>query len=74
MYALICVSRINFSVCLVLHDDSFVEDYPDEVPYNRIIEFVTGGPKKYAYKIARTDKDGHTSICKVSSGYHSPGL
>jgi hypothetical protein len=35
------------------------------VPDNRIIEFVTGGPKKYAYKIARPDKDGHTTICKV---------
>jgi hypothetical protein len=33
--------------------------------YNRIIEFVTGGPKNYAYKIARPDKDGNTTICKV---------
>jgi hypothetical protein len=31
----------------------------------RIIEFVTGGPKSYAYKIARPDKDGNTTICKV---------
>ena len=35
------------------------------MPDNRIIEFVTGGPKKYAYKIAKPDKDGHTTICKV---------
>jgi hypothetical protein len=35
------------------------------VPDNRIIEFVTGGPKNYAYKIARPDKDGNTTICKV---------
>jgi hypothetical protein len=32
------------------------------VPYNRIIEFVTGGPKNYAYKIAKPDKDGNTTL------------
>jgi hypothetical protein len=36
----------------------YLGDLTDEVPDNRIIEFVTGGPKKYAYKIARPDKDG----------------
>jgi hypothetical protein len=43
----------------------YLGDLTDEVPYNRIIEFVTGGPKNYAYKIARPDKDGNTTICKV---------
>ena len=43
----------------------YLGDLTDEVPYNRIIEFVTDGPKNYAYKIARPDKDGNTTICKV---------
>ena len=43
----------------------YLGDLTDEVPDNRIIEFVTGGPKNYAYKIARPDKDGNTTICKV---------
>ena len=37
----------------------------DEVPDNRIIEFVTGRPQNYAYKIPKPDKDGNTTICKV---------
>jgi hypothetical protein len=32
----------------------YLGDLTDEVLYNRIIEFVTGGPKNYPYKIART--------------------
>ena len=43
----------------------YLGDLTDEVPDNRIIEFVTGGTKNYAYKIARPDKDGNTTICKV---------
>jgi hypothetical protein len=43
----------------------YLGDLTDEVPDNRIIEFVTGGPKNYAYKIARPDKDGNTTICKM---------
>ena len=43
----------------------YLGDLTDEVPDNRIIEFVTGGPKNNAYKIARPDKDGNTTICKV---------
>jgi hypothetical protein len=43
----------------------YLGDFTDEVPDNRIIEFVTGGPKNYAYKIAKPDKDGNTTICKV---------
>jgi hypothetical protein len=33
----------------------YLGDLTDEVPDNRIIEFVTGGPKNNAYKIARPD-------------------
>ena len=43
----------------------YLEDLSDEVPDNRIIEFVTGGRKSYAYKIARPIKDGNRTICKV---------
>jgi hypothetical protein len=43
----------------------YLGDLTDEVPDNRIIEFVTGGPKNYAYQIAKPDKNGNTSICKV---------
>jgi hypothetical protein len=43
----------------------YLVDLPNEVPDNRIIEFVTGGLKNYAYKIARPSKDGNTTICKV---------
>jgi hypothetical protein len=44
------------------------------VPDNIIIEFVTGGPKNYAYKIARPDKDGRHGVlivpnnCTTSNG------
>ena len=43
----------------------YLVDLPNEVPDNRIIEFVTGGLKNYSYKIARPGKDGNTTICKV---------
>ena len=43
----------------------YLGDLTDEVPDNRIIEFVTGGPKNYAYQLTRPDKEGHTTICKV---------
>jgi hypothetical protein len=43
----------------------YLGDLTDEVPDNRIVEFVTGGLKNYAYKIAKPDKDGNTTICKV---------
>jgi hypothetical protein len=51
----------------VVHTSRTGEWKPElgEVPDNRIIEFVTGGLKNYAYKIARPDKDGNTTICKV---------
>ena len=35
------------------------------MPDNIIIKFVTGGPKNYAYKIAKPEKDGNMIICKV---------
>lgn len=44
---------------------NYLGDITDEVPDNGIIEFVSGGPKNYAYKIARPDKDGHMTIGKV---------
>ena len=43
----------------------YLGDLIDEVPDKRMIECVTGGPKNYAYKIARPNKDGNTTICKV---------
>jgi hypothetical protein len=43
----------------------YLGDLTDEVPDNSIIEFVTGGPTNYAYKIAKPYKDGNTTICKV---------
>ena len=43
----------------------YLGDLTDEALDNKIIEFVTGRPKNYAYKIARPDKDGNTTICKV---------
>jgi hypothetical protein len=43
----------------------YLGNLTDEVPDNRIIEFVTGGPKNYDYKIDRPDKDGNTTMCKV---------
>jgi hypothetical protein len=43
----------------------YLGDLTDDVPDHRIIEFVTGGPKNYTYTIARPDKDGITTICKV---------
>ena len=32
---------------------------------NYITSFVSGGPKNYAYKLAKPDKDGNTTFCKV---------
>ncbi|WAR12282.1 ZN777-like protein [Mya arenaria] len=37
----------------------------DEVSGNKITNFVTGGPKNYAYKTESCDKNGYFSICKV---------
>lgn len=43
----------------------YLGDLTDETPNNSITHFVTGGPKNYAFKLARPDKKGQTSICKV---------
>ena len=43
----------------------YLGDLTDEHPCNNIIEFVTGGPKNYAYKLAETDVSGNRTICKV---------
>ena len=32
---------------------------------NHISSFVSGGPKNYAYRLARPDKNGNTTFCKV---------
>ncbi|XP_053392147.1 uncharacterized protein LOC128554859 [Mercenaria mercenaria] len=42
----------------------FLGDLTDEVPYNQITKFVTGGPKNYAFCLARPNKKGQSSICK----------
>ncbi|XP_052795197.1 uncharacterized protein LOC128228116 [Mya arenaria] len=43
----------------------YLWDMTDEVSGNKITNFVTGGPKKYAYKTQRCDKNGYKSVCKV---------
>ena len=42
----------------------YLGDLTDEVPQGKITEFVTAGPKNYAYKVMR--QDGHIeTVCKV---------
>ena len=43
----------------------FLWDFTDEAPVNQITKFVTGGPKNYAYCLAKPNRKGETSICKV---------
>lgn len=43
----------------------FLGDLTDEAPDNKITQFVTGGPKNYAYNLLKPNKKGQTSICKV---------
>lgn len=43
----------------------FLGDLTDEAPNNEITKFVTGGPKNYAYCLAKPNKKGQSSICKV---------
>ena len=43
----------------------FLGDLTDEAPNNQITKFVTGGPKNYAYCLAKPNKKGQLSICKV---------
>ena len=42
----------------------YLGDLTDEVPHGKIIDFVTAGPKNYAYKIRRHDGQIET-VCKV---------
>ena len=43
----------------------YLGELTDEAPRNTILNFVTGGPKNYAYTLEKPDKKGRTSICKV---------
>jgi hypothetical protein len=44
----------------------FLGDLTDEIEENNhIVEFVSGGPKNYAYKLYKPNSDGHQYICKV---------
>jgi hypothetical protein len=44
----------------------FLGDLTDEIdPDNYIEEFVSGGPKNYAYKLNKTDSNGVQYVCKV---------
>ena len=42
----------------------YLGDLTDEVPHGKITEFVTAGPKNYAYKVMRHDGQIET-VCKV---------
>ena len=43
----------------------FLWDLIDEAQNNLIIKFVTGGPKNYAYCLAKPNRKSQTIICKV---------
>ena len=43
----------------------YLGDLTDEVPDNNIECFVTGGPKNYAYKLLKPDKEGNLTCCKI---------
>ena len=43
----------------------FLGDLTDEIPNNRILIFVTGVPKNYAYRLQKPDKDGNLTPCKI---------
>ena len=43
---------------------NFLGDLTDEVPFGHIIDFVSAGPKNYAYKVKREDSKIET-VCKV---------
>ncbi|XP_053378482.1 uncharacterized protein LOC128548112 [Mercenaria mercenaria] len=42
----------------------FLGEFKDEAADNSITSFVATGPKSYAYELAKSDKDGNSSICK----------
>jgi len=43
----------------------YLGELTDEVEGIDITEFVTGGPQNYAYNLAKPNKDGVTTCCKV---------
>lgn len=43
----------------------YLGDLTNEVPQNRILTFVTGGPKNYAYRTWHSDKLGNNTVCKI---------
>lgn len=43
----------------------YLGDLTDESPKNSITHFVNRGRKNYAFRLARPNKKGQTSICKV---------
>lgn len=43
----------------------FLGDLTDEVPSNRINQFVTAGRKNYAYKLEKPDENGVQTACRV---------
>ncbi|XP_064635289.1 uncharacterized protein LOC135492653 [Lineus longissimus] len=43
----------------------FLGHFKDELSGNTITEFVSGGPKNYAYKLKTPERDGVQTVCKV---------
>jgi len=43
----------------------YLGDMTNEVPYDRITHFVTGGPKNYAYRVTKGDRKNVETVCKV---------
>lgn len=43
----------------------YLGDFKDELNGNTISEFLSGGPKNYAYKLKVPDKNGIQTVCKV---------
>ena len=44
----------------------YLGDLTNEVPQNKILTFVSGGPKNYAYQIQKADKLGNNTVCKIT--------
>lgn len=43
----------------------FLGEMTDELPKHNFECFVSGGPKNYAHKLAKPDKAGNTTCCKI---------
>ena len=50
---------------LMLDTGDYLGDLTDELPGNTIKSFVTGGPKNYAVKLEKADKEGNMTLCKI---------